>query len=372
MRPTIKSSAHVALSKLLWLACSTVVWAQPDVGASKYGLISAAQYADRMEAEVLPMWNATSTGPRAIRGELKGVDGVPLAYASVVLPNERGAVVIVTGRTENLLKYQEVIADLARQRYSVYVYDHRGQGFSGRLIPGDEQKGHVETFDDYTQDLQAFVREVVNKVPHRHLMALGHSMGGAVLTRHLQLYPGVFGAAVLSSPMHQPNAKILFSADTSCAWFRWTGWAFRQSWAGFSRSPYEAIVFDDPKNKYSHSRDRWARVLKVEAAHPEVQLGGPTRAWVAEACEASDLMLSDVGRIQVPVLVLQAGGDELVMNDAQDQFCERLGRVPGRSCDGGRPFTVAGARHELLIEDDRYRVPAMDRIMEFLDANSSP
>lgn len=192
------------------LLAGTLGWAQAEppnpvasaesANASRYGLIQQKAYAARFASEVQALWDQ-----RAHRGNFQGLGGVRLAYASVEAPQERAAVVIVTGRTENILKYQEVIADLVRQGYSAYVYDHRGQGFSERLLPDEPEKGHVRHFEDYVDDLQAFVTQVVNQKPHRRLFLLGHSLGGGIATRHLERYPGTFAAAALSSPCINPT-----------------------------------------------------------------------------------------------------------------------------------------------------------------------
>jgi len=327
---------------------------------SSHGLILEPEYAARFANEVQPLWDQ-----RLKRDHFIGVGGLKLAYASIELPQERGAVVIVNGRTESFLKYQEVVADLVRQGYSVYTYDHRGQGFSERLLPDEPQKGHVRRFDDYVDDLQTFVGTVVKRTSHTRLFALAHSMGGGIVTRHLERFPGTFSAAALSSPMHQPNARIIFSADSSCAWFKLSGWAFSTAWAGFVAKPYAHKAYDPERNIYTHSPQRWERVLQGEAEHPEVKLGGPTRGWADEACTASDDMIDEARLVTTPVLVLQAGEDAAVTREGQDRFCAALAQGGQNRCETGKPVRFEGARHELLIESDAYRVPAMNAILDF-------
>ena len=344
----------------LWLG-----WMPPAPAAAdavRYGLITGADYEARFAQEVQPLW-----ARQVQRGHFDGKDGLRLAYAAVRVPDERAAVVIVSGRTENLLKYQEVVADLVRQRYSVYIHDHRGQGFSQRLLPDEPHKGHVVDFEDYVDDLQTFIDQVVRRDPHPRLLLLAHSMGGAIATRHLQRFPGSFAAAALSSPMHQPNARIIFTADSGCEWFKWTGWVFSEAWAGARPSPYAHQPYDAQRNEYTHSAQRWAQVLAAENAHPEVRLGGPTRGWARQACLVSDTLIEQAARVRTPVLVLQAGEDSAVTPEGQNEFCAALAAGGHQRCEGGAPMRIDGARHELLIEADVHRVRALATILDFFE-----
>jgi lysophospholipase len=56
-------------------------------------------------------------------------------------------------------------------------------------------------------------------------------------------------------------------------------------------------------------------------------------------------------KIRHPILVVAAGQDQIVSTPAIDEFAIRL--------RAGRHLIVAGARHELLMEQDRYRMQVL-------------
>lgn len=332
--------------------------ASPTEPANPYRLIRESEFERRFDGEIVPHWER-----HVKRGRLQAADGVSIAYVAAEVVDEAGAIVIVSGRTESFVKYQELVYDLNRQRYSVFIHDHRGQGFSDRLLADDRHKGHVADFDDYVRDLDTFVRRVVLATPGRKPLLLAHSMGGGIATRYIQQHPDVFRAAALSSPMHAPNAKILVSAEAGCWWFRLMDWLCRDCYAGFAAKPWVATPFE--ANDLTHSPVRYARLMRAYSANTEVQLGGPTRGWAGQACAAGAKAVAQADRVRIPVLVLQAGADTAVMPDAQDAFCSRLASEPGRGCVGGRPLRFEGAWHELLIEADRWRIPAIGAILDF-------
>jgi len=56
-------------------------------------------------------------------------------------------------------------------------------------------------------------------------------------------------------------------------------------------------------------------------------------------------------KIRQPIVIIAAGQDQIVSTPAIDEFTFRL-----RS---GRHLIVAGARHELLMEQDRFRMQVL-------------
>lgn len=336
------------------LLCASAAFAEPE---NPFGLVREAEFDQRLQEDIEPYWDQHGQ-----KGSFIGVDGIQISYMTFVQEHEVGAIVISSGRTESYVKYKELIFDLGRHGYSVYLHDHRGQGYSGRILD-HYQKGHVNKFEDYVSDLDIFVRTVVLSKPHQRLFLLGHSMGGGIATLYIERYPDVFQAAALSSPMHAPSIKILGSAELGCWWFRAMDWLCYNCWAGLLPDPYKPTTFAD--NEYTHSETRYQHLLNTYQEHETIQLGGPTRGWCGQACAASATMLDNTKNITIPVLVLQAGADTAVTPKAQNTFCENLKKETGTPCYGGGPKPFEGAKHELFIEADEYRIPAITTILDF-------
>lgn len=329
-------------------------------GASRYGLIPENDLTKRV-AEIDQFW-----AKQVKEGSFKGVDAVEIRYAAARREGDGPAVVIASGRTEHYGKYKEVVYDLWRNGYSVYVHDHRGQGLSGRMLP-ERQKGHVVRFDDYVDDLHAFVTTVVDRPPgHRAKFLLAHSMGGGISTLYLERHPGVFRAAALSSPMHEPNTSPL-PRFFGCRWMT-TVTACPTCWAGLRSNTYEPKDWS-PENIFTQSPERYKTWFLAPGAIPaDARIGGPTRHWAAEACRASERMLADAAKIRAPVMVLQSRADEAVIPAAQDAFCQRLSQVNPCKPDG-KPIPFDGAGHELFIERDATRSQVMQHVLELFAAH---
>jgi lysophospholipase len=140
-------------------------------------------------------------------------------------------------------------------------------------------------------------------------------------------------------------------------------WICDDCYAGFTAKRYNPKPFEE--NEYTHSEIRYNHLVKTYGENKTVQLGGPTRGWAGQACAASKKMIDEAGKITIPVLVLQAGDDTAVTREGQNEFCNKLKKETGKACFGGGPKRFDGAKHELFIESDDYRTPAISMILKF-------
>ncbi|MBL0612162.1 alpha/beta fold hydrolase [Aeromonas jandaei] len=318
-------------------------------------------YALTSEADVPTLYQQTLPDfwrQHAIEGEFKGKDGVAIRYAALRQEKVDRAILIVNGRVESYLKYQELAWDLWRQGYSLYLIDHRGQGMSGRML-NDHDKGYVDQFDDYVVDLKQFHDQIIMADKPAKLFLLAHSMGGAISARYLERWPDDIRAAVLSSPMLGINLGGLpkWLAKGLATTIGTVGGWFGEPPYGPGQGPYQDHGFAD--NELTHSQSRYQAFRQIYEQHPQIKLGGATAHWIYQGITGADAAIADAGAIKTPLLLLQAGNDSVVDNVAQDVFCTKA------DCEGGKPLRIEGAWHELFIESDDKRQPALTAMLDF-------
>jgi len=294
----------------------------------------------------------------------KGVNSVDIHYAHFTHKDPAcPALVIVPGRSEGYLKYQELAFDLYTQGYSIFIIDHRGQGLSQRLLT-NPNKGYVEDFQDYVDDLQYFIENIVVKYCSTKPFLLAHSMGGAIATRFMQDSPNSIKAAVIASPMlgfnsgflPQVIAKSLINVKLAInELFSKTPWYF------WGQEDYALTAFS--KNKLSHCEIRYNNFTDLYENNKQIQLGGVTSHWLAQSITAQEELFTKIPLLVTPILLLQAGSDCIVSQQAQNDFCRQLHGLQPQSCPDGIPSRIEGAYHELFFEVDGYRDIALQQTL---------
>jgi lysophospholipase len=283
----------------------------------------------------------------AVTGVIKTPDGAALRFARWLPPaGRKGTLCLLHGRAEFIEKYFEVVRDAQERGFAVASLDWRGQGLSQRFL-GDERKGHVRDFSQYDLDLDTFIKEIVLPDCPPPLFALAHSMGAAIVLRAAHRGRRFFERAVLTAPM----VNLVGGAGSRPAQFA----ARTLRFLGMGRSylPSGGATAAQSKpfigNILTSDPVRYERTAAIVAAEPTLALGSPTVGWVDAAYRAMRQFAEPnfAERLRLPILIVAAGQDQLVSTPGIGQFATRL--------PVGSHLVIAGARHELLMEADRYR-----------------
>jgi lysophospholipase len=312
--------------------------------------IPEADFEKEYQQLVVPFYDS------GVFGEFTGKDGIRISHVRFERADEKGALVILHGKSESYIKYAELVSDLRELGLSVYLMDLRGLGFSGRMLADDPEKVYVGQFDDYIADLKTFMETVVSAKPHKRIFLIAHSLGGCIAARYLETYPEDVTATILSSPMLQidtgsyPPSVAYAIAALSTAMGNGSEYAIGQG----PRGPQSFF-----SNTTSHSYARWSLwENELIGLHPEIRSGGATYHWVEQSMAAGLQSRLEAAKITAPLLLLQAEEDSFVKPQGQDDFCER-------APDCSRVF-FHDARHEILMETDPIRDIALNYIKSFI------
>ncbi|MCA0046915.1 alpha/beta hydrolase [Mesorhizobium sp. B283B1A] len=275
----------------------------------------------------------------------------------------RGTVVLLPGRNECIEKYFETIRDLAARGLGVATLDWRGQGGSDRLIR-DRQRGYVRSFRDYTADLEQFFEEIVLPDCRGPYYILAHS-AGAVIT--LLAAPSMVNRVrrmVLIAPfLTLPDLPVSISTVRRvCSFFCALG--LGRLYAAWGPRPRDTLPFE--ANKVTSDPQRYRRNTRIYEEYPQLALGGPTIRWLQAAAKASEA-ISDpdfMARIQVPLLIIAAGADQVVSTRAVEAYA--------RSLRLGSMLMIDGAKHEILQEADLYREQFLAAFDAFVPGSDDP
>ena len=282
-----------------------------------------------------------------VSGTIKTPDGAELRFARWAPPaNRKGTVCVFTGRSEQIEKYFETVRDLRDRGFAVAMIDWRGQGHSSRRLR-DPRKGYVRDFADFEIDVETFVQQVVLPDCPPPFFALAHSMGGTVMLRVAHAGKRWFDRMVLSAPMIDlPGRTTSLPARALLKTMRLMGMGGRYVPGGSDR-----ITGLDPfiNNPLTSDPVRYARNAAILEEDSTLGLASPTVAWADSAFRAMHTFkgMNYPSEIRQPILMLAASSDTVVSTAAIEEFAYHL--------RAGSHLVIAGAKHEILQEQDRYR-----------------
>jgi lysophospholipase len=280
-------------------------------------------------------------------GFLDAAGGLKLRYGQFAPSGPAsGTMLLLQGRGECMERQFETIRDLNARGLHVLSFDWRGQGGSPRAEqPG--RRGHISSFSKYLGDLELLVQQVMlPDCPPPYFM-LGNSMGAHIgllaIARH-----NWFDAAVMISPF------IDVAPSRLPHWFKLlvTG-SMTVLGMGRLRVPLYRDGEPDEEsfagNPLTSDRVRYNRNIRLWQAARHLSAHIPSAGWAFAALRSCTRLqkLDDRTPLKCPALLVVAGQDTVVSNEAIQQFARH---VPGAA-----PVVINGARHDILSEQDIYR-----------------
>ncbi len=282
-----------------------------------------------------------------VSGTIKTPDGAELRFARWAPPaGRKGTVCVFPGRSESIEKYFETVRDLRDRGFAVAMVDWRGQGHSARRLR-DPRKGYVRDFADYEIDVETFVQQVVLPDCPPPYFALAHSMGGAILLRVAHAGKRWFDRMVLSAPMIDlPGRATSLPARLLLRIMRLTGQGGRYIPGGSDALTGAQSFINNP---FTSDPVRFARNAAILEEDPTLGLASPTVAWADTATRTMHGFRASnyPSQIRQPILMMAASNDTVVSTAAIEEFAYHL--------RAGSHLVIAGSKHEILQEQDRFR-----------------
>jgi alpha-beta hydrolase superfamily lysophospholipase len=239
----------------------------------------------------------------------------------------RLALVMVHGFSPHCGIYRHVGAALAALGIAVTQFDNRGHGRSGG------RRGHVGDFAEYLDDLQEVAAWARNQDPGLPLAMMGHSMGGAIVAdfalddaRTEKPHALVLAAPYLKLRMKVP-APMRLAANVAARVLPTLSGPNGLRAEEISRNPEARAGFQqDPLIHHSASAGWFMATLRAQAR-----------------------IRTHADKLRVPTLVLLAGNDRIVANEANLAFAQNAGSIV-------EVRTYDGLYHELFLEPEADRV----------------
>ena len=272
-----------------------------------------------------------SAYPNMFTRSLQSADGTALRVDGypTELTDPKGVVVLIHGFAEHRRRYGHVAKHLNQHGYHVLAGDLRGHGESG----GD--RGYIDRFGDYVDDVTAFIGEAQKAFPSgdtRPPILVGHSMGGLVCLEYVLSHPKAVRALAITSPFFGIKIKV----------------------PGWKRSLGMAASVIHPRLKLPNQIDSY--ILSHDKASCKAYAEDPlifhtaTARWFTEILAIHGDIRRRAPQLGIPMLLLQAGDDQLVDSQAAQQVFDLL---------GGQDKTMKvypGLFHEILNEVERETV----------------
>jgi alpha-beta hydrolase superfamily lysophospholipase len=255
----------------------------------------------------------------ATESRLRSPDGTELFWRAWPLAGARATLAVVHGLGEHSGRYAEFARAMASDGYAVSALDLRGHGQS------QGQRGHVDSWSDWVDDLVTFVAEVQSQATGE-VVPVGHSFGAAVLLDGVVVGRVEARRFVVSSPALRAAVRV-------------PGWKVALGRVSSRVAPGFALSNGLDASHISREQSVVDAYVNDPLVHDRIS----SRTYTEWQAAIGRIMAGAAG-IQQPFFASHGAGDQLIDPAGTEDFYART-TVPGRL---------------LKIYPDRYHEPYND------------
>lgn len=232
---------------------------------------------------------------------------IQLYCRSWIPADPQGLVIFIHGAGEHSGHYSHVGMECLKRRIGFIAPDLRGFGMSGG------PHGHISRFQDYLDDLDLLVRQLKKQYPGKPIYLFGHSLGGLIIIRYMQLFPDPADGVILSSPALGIRLKLPYAIRKCIELVSWLTPAL----------PLEIIKWNESLRKLGWFRSKlpsWTSELLQDPLNTTRY----TPRWLTELLHNGARALSEVNRFHFPALCFYDMHDPIVDAGFITEFLETI------------------------------------------------
>ncbi len=233
---------------------------------------------------------------------VKTADGFSLYSQSWLTESPpKASIVISHGYAEYSERYRPLAEFLVAAGFSVYALDHRGHGKS------EGERANVRVFREFIQDLKAYIDHLKEQNLASPVYLLGHSMGAVIATQLVLEHPHKVDGLILSGAFLRNATKVsplLLSLSGLVS----------KLLPSLPTTQLDATLI---------SRD--TAIVEAYQKDPLIYHGGTKARMGAELLSAGPYILERAAGLNLPLLVMHGGSDQIADKTGSQELYEKAG-----------------------------------------------
>lgn len=288
-------------------------------------------------------------------GYFSSCDNKKLFYEYFLCENAKANIVIVHGLSEFTKKFYEVSYYFLSMGYNVFVFDQRCHGLSERLTDNKDLL-HVDSYQDYVNDLEKFIDEIVLPTQNKPLYLYSHSMGGAITVLYLKKHKNV-QKAVLSAPLFEPVIGVV-SPKIARSGVGMASLVINKKRKFPLSKEFNPEVKYNPKSEASFAR--WTRHISLRRENEFYQTTPMSWGWVNATLKLRKPLTQHIAKkITTPILLVTAKKDTVVDCVSHYEFA--------KNCTCCTLEEIENCGHAILSGDERILSQHLTSVFSFFE-----